>query len=142
MSKTYRAPNKRLIPRTSSGRFRKTTALDLGIGGVCPDCGGLLLRHYDGDEADPCPDPRRFRYRCFICEPRTEQESQPAPVGKSGLARMIEEAAASIESQHTAVPDEPDPPYPHRTRVCADCGTAVDEEDLADGNLCHICIKR
>ncbi len=32
-------------------------------------------------------------------------------------------------------------PYPHRTRVCAGCGTAVHEDDLADGNLCHICIK-
>ena len=42
----------------------------------------------------------------------------------------------------TAVPNEPDPPYPHRTRVCSGCGTAVDEDDLADGNLCHICIKR
>lgn len=47
-----------------------------------------------------------------------------------------------VEHGVTAVPDEPDPPYPHRTRVCANCGTAVDEEDLADGNLCHICIKR
>ena len=27
-----------------------------------------------------------------------------------------------------------DPPYLHRTRVCAGC-TGVDEDDLADGNL-------
>ena len=46
------------------------------------------------------------------------------------------------EFQETAVyMTSDDQPYPHRTRVCAGCGTAVYEDDLADDNLCHICIK-
>lgn len=76
MARSYKARNKRLIPRAGSGQFRKASAADLGIGGVCPDCNHLLLQHYDGDERDPFPDPQKFRYRCFTCEPRTEEEQQ------------------------------------------------------------------
>ncbi len=63
-----RYSNKRMMFR-QRGKFRKATPADLGIGGVCPICRSLLLRYYDGARNDPNPDPRRFRYRCFTCEP-------------------------------------------------------------------------
>ena len=69
-----RYANKRLHTRQSNGRFRKAQLSDVGIGGVCPQCRHFLLRHYDGDPRDTNPDPRRFRYRCFTCEPETDQE--------------------------------------------------------------------
>jgi len=71
---SYKAPNKRIIPRSAGGRFRKTTMQDFGIGGTCPECRHLLLQHYDGDPRDESPDPRKFRYRCFTCEPLSEAE--------------------------------------------------------------------
>lgn len=43
---------------------------DIGVGGVCPTCQHLLLRHYDGDETQRPLDPAKWRYRCFTCEPR------------------------------------------------------------------------
>jgi len=69
MPRPYKARNKRIIQRDAGGRFRKTTAKEFGIGGVCPTCNHLLLEHYDGDPNDPFPDPQKFRYRCFTCEP-------------------------------------------------------------------------
>lgn len=66
--------NKRLHLRTHGGRFRRAVPADLGIGGVCPNCNHLLLRHYDGDERQRPVDPRRIRYRCFTCEPLTDAE--------------------------------------------------------------------
>ena len=66
--------NKRMHIRSAGGQFRKATGEDFGIGGVCPNCNHLLLRHYDGDPRDTTPDPRRFRYRCFTCEPLSEDE--------------------------------------------------------------------
>lgn len=74
MPRSYKAPNKRIIPRSGNGRFRKTTMADFGIGGICQKCRHLLVHHYDGDENDPMIDPRKFRYRCFTCEPMTEKE--------------------------------------------------------------------
>jgi hypothetical protein len=74
--KHYKATNKRIIPRGGGGRFRKVVMQDFGIGGTCPNCRHLLLQHYDGDERERPTDPRLFRYRCFTCEPRTEQELQ------------------------------------------------------------------
>ena len=65
-----KAPNGRLIPRSGDGRFRRVTGADAGIGGVCPECDHLLLRHYDGDESQRPLDPAKWRYRCFTCEPR------------------------------------------------------------------------
>lgn len=70
----YKATNKRIIPRGGNGRFRKTTMQDFGIGGACPECRHLLIQHYDGDPRTEFPDPRKFRYRCFTCEPLTEDE--------------------------------------------------------------------
>ena len=76
MARSYKARNKRIIPRSGSGRFRATTAADFGIGGVCEVCNHFLIRHFDGDPDDPMPDPRLFRYRCFTCEPRTGEEEE------------------------------------------------------------------
>lgn len=66
-----RYANKRMLFR-SGGRFRKAQAADLGIGGVCPNCNHLLLRHYDGDETKYPLDPAKWRYRCFTCEPEVK----------------------------------------------------------------------
>ena len=61
--------------RTAGGQFRRAVMSDIGIGGVCPVCRHFLFHHYDGDPRDPCPDPRKFRNRCFTCEPLTEAEN-------------------------------------------------------------------
>src|SRR5512139_2515985 len=68
-----RYPNKRTRLR-SRGKFRKATPADVGIAGVCPACRHFLLSYYDGDPGDPFPDPRKFRARCFTCEPETTEE--------------------------------------------------------------------
>ncbi|MBE2198463.1 MAG: hypothetical protein IAE79_07610 [Anaerolinea sp.] len=100
-----RYANKRVMVRSGNGRFRKVTAADFGIGGTCPECGHFLLQHYDGDPRQRPIDPRRIRYRCLTCEPKTEQElaleqeieaSRPK---RTGLVDMLEAAAKSIESQ-------------------------------------------
>lgn len=70
----FRYSNKRIGARDGRGQFRKVTMQDVGIGGVCPTCSHFLLRTYDGDTRDAFPDPRKFRYRCFTCEPRTDAE--------------------------------------------------------------------
>ena len=102
MPRPYKAKNKRIQMRSRNGRFRRTTAADLGIG-VCPVCNHLTRQVYDGDENDPFPDPRKFRHRCFTCEPKTEVEleaeraAEEALKGqKSGFEKMLEEAAESI----------------------------------------------
>lgn len=68
---TERYANKRVLLRRG-GQFRKATMEDVGIGGVCPTCCHLLIRVYDGDPDDPNPDPRRFRNRCYTCEPECD----------------------------------------------------------------------
>ena len=68
---TYRYPNSRVVKRVR-GRFAEITMQDVGVGGVCPVCRHFLLRFYDGDPNDQNPDPRRFRYRCFNCEPEAK----------------------------------------------------------------------
>lgn len=70
---TYRYQNKRIVKRVG-GRFARVTAADMGIGGACPKCRHLMVRHYDGDPNAQFPDPRAFRYRCFTCEPLTDEE--------------------------------------------------------------------
>jgi hypothetical protein len=69
-----RYANKRMMIRGTGGQFRQPTMQDVGIGGVCPVCNHFFIRHYDGDPRDTSPDPRRFRYRCFTCEPLTDAE--------------------------------------------------------------------
>jgi len=70
---TEKYSNKRMMFRRG-GRFYKPTAEDFGIGGACPVCRHLLIRVYEGDPNNI--DPRAFRYRCFTCEPETEEEKQ------------------------------------------------------------------
>lgn len=103
----YKASNKHVIMRASNGRFRRTTGADLGIG-VCPveGCTGLTSCVYEGNLNDPMPDPRKFRQRCWQCEPETEAEKavkcaeiEAAREQKSGFVTMLENAARSIESE-------------------------------------------
>ncbi len=67
MSERYQ--NKRMLFRGHGGKFRKAKMEDVGIGGVCPKCGHLLLWSYDGDPNDASPTPERFGYRCTNCPP-------------------------------------------------------------------------
>ena len=76
MARSYKARNKRIISRSHNGRFRKTTMQDFGIGGFCETCGHMMIRHYYGDPREAFPDPRKFRYRCFTCEPLTVEEKK------------------------------------------------------------------
>lgn len=69
-----RYANKRMRFR-HRGRFRKLTATDVGIGGVCPTCSSILIRVYDGDETQRPLNPARYRYRCFTCEPEKPSAS-------------------------------------------------------------------
>lgn len=96
MPRSYKTPNKRIIPRSPNGRFRRTVGADLGIGGICPVCQHFLLQHYDGDETDQPLDPQKWRYRCFTCEPKINQkkttEAKVTEIKRSkgrGLASMI-----------------------------------------------------
>ena len=75
MPKSYKAPNKRIIMRSGNGRFRRTTMEDFGVGGVCK-CSHLLVSHYNGDIRDDFIDPRKQVYRCFACEPLTDDEEK------------------------------------------------------------------
>lgn len=65
--------NHRIHIREHNGQFRRATLRDIGILGTCR-CGNPLVRHYGGDPADPHPDPRKFRARCFHCEPLAEEK--------------------------------------------------------------------
>ncbi len=97
-----RYANKRPHVRDGGGRFRKVTPADLGIGGVCPQCRHLLLRHVDGDKRDRPIDPRRIRYRCFTCEPLTEAELalaaeiEASKPPKKSFTAWLDEAAANL----------------------------------------------
>lgn len=109
---SFRYRNKRIGKRGSGGRFAKVTAADLGIGGTCPNCDHFLIWHYDGDERERPLDPRLFRYRCFTCEPLTDEEqalkaeieaSKPKPRGLSG---MLNEIMAEYDEAHPAPQEE------------------------------------
>ena len=78
----YRYPNKRVVRRGAGGRFQKVTFEDAGIGGTCPVCRHFLLRYYDGDASTHTPDPRRFRYRCYTCEPEATSPQARQGQGK------------------------------------------------------------
>lgn len=98
-----RYPTKRIMHRTSGGRFRKGLASDIGIMGVCPTpgCNHFLLRFYDGPandpHPDPHPDPRRFRDRCYNCEPETAAEKAAKPEPKHSLADFFDRAAGEVK---------------------------------------------
>jgi hypothetical protein len=66
--------NKRMHVRGRGGQFKKAMASDFGLGGACPNCQSLMIRHYDGDPRDAFPHPAKFRFRCFTCEPKTDAE--------------------------------------------------------------------
>lgn len=104
--KHYKAQNKRIIMRSDGGRFCRTTFADFGIG-ICPNkgCNHLTVEVYDGDPNDPMPDPRKFRQRCYHCEPETEAELEAKRAReaalksqKSGFVRMLEDAAVSVDA--------------------------------------------
>ena len=96
--------NKRIAMRSGNGRFRKSKMSDVGLEGVCPVCSHFLLRHYDGDERDPNPDPRKFRNRCFTCEPLTDEEKklkaeiEAAKPKQKGLIDLFREAENAISA--------------------------------------------
>ena len=104
MNMRDRYPNKRFRMRGLGGKFRKATMEDIGIGGVCPKCNHFLIQHYNGDPRDAFPDPRKFVYRCFTCEPLTDAEkalaaeieaAKPKPEGiLAFLKRAMDEADA------------------------------------------------
>lgn len=71
---SYFRRGKSIGKRASNGRFAKITGKDFGIGGVCPECQHLLIMHYYGDPREPFLDPFKWKYRCFTCEPRTDEE--------------------------------------------------------------------
>lgn len=97
MSERY--SNKRSLNR-KGGRFARTTTASAGIG-ECPDCGTLTIRVYDGaaaaDQNGAGIDPRKFRQRCFRCEPRTEAEQAALAAKQQEMAakfnRLFKEAA-------------------------------------------------
>lgn len=66
-------PNKRMFSRSGNGRFKKAQLSDFNMG-VCPVCQNITVRIYEGDPKDPFPYPLLFRWRCYKCEPSTEEE--------------------------------------------------------------------
>lgn len=92
-----RYKNKRMLHR-KGGRFYAPTAADYGIGGACPNCRHIMMRFYDGDESERPVDPRKFRMRCYTCEPHTEAELKAieekiAAEPKFSLKMFFDEAA-------------------------------------------------
>jgi len=93
---SYKMPNGTVVLRGVDGRFRRATGADFGVG-VCSNCQGLTVEFYDGDLNDrPC-DPRKFRQRCYRCEPKTELRAEQKPPKKSGFVQVLEDAAQSAE---------------------------------------------
>ena len=60
----HQAPNKRLIARAGNGRFRTTTARDVGLG-QCEKCGMPFVPDFSG--LGSMPDPRKMRRRTSTC---------------------------------------------------------------------------
>jgi ssDNA-binding Zn-finger/Zn-ribbon topoisomerase 1 len=86
MARPYKASNKTIIQRSSSGQFRKTTMEDLGIGGTCPECRHLLFWTYFGKNPQ-MPDPRETGYECPHCGYRINHrgekiEKNPNPLSQ------------------------------------------------------------
>jgi hypothetical protein len=65
MSRPYRATNKRIIQRSGTGRFRKTTLGDVGLG-ACDQCGRIFVPNLSGLDG-PFIDPREFNARRATC---------------------------------------------------------------------------
>jgi rubredoxin len=64
MARFYRAPNKRLIARGGSSRFRQTTLADIGMG-CCETCGVIFTPDYS--DMTGMIDPREFNERKRVC---------------------------------------------------------------------------
>ena len=99
-----RYSNKRGLRRSSTGRFRTTTMADLGLTGTCA-CGHFLIRVYDGDRdtehaAGLSPDPRKFRGRCFTCEPRSEAELAQQETALAEAKARTAAFWAKLEPEH------------------------------------------
>lgn len=62
--KYYKASNKRLIARASSGKFKKTTLEDIGLN-VC-SCGHFMALTYLGRDVEFL-NPMQFFYVCSSC---------------------------------------------------------------------------
>jgi hypothetical protein len=89
MTRPYRAPNKRLIHRSGSGRFRKTTLSDIGLG-VCDKCGKVFVPNLSGMDG-PFIDPREFNARRRTCGPCLGlPELPPAPEPPSLMSKIAE----------------------------------------------------
>ena len=81
MARPYKARNKRIINRSSNGRFRKSTFSDIGMA-ECETCGKLFFPDYDaavGD--DPFVDPRVLQDAKRFCGvhggiEKTQQQEQ------------------------------------------------------------------
>lgn len=69
MPRPYKTPSKRIIMRSGSGRFRKTTLADIG-GGCCEKCGSLYAANFDEARVGSFIDPmkvaeiKRFCPKC------------------------------------------------------------------------------
>ena len=103
----YKHSNGRIQMRGGGGRFRRSTLADIGMG-VCPTpgCRHLTRSFYDGDENEEFLDPRKFRQRCYTCEPHTPEEievkrvaTEAAKGRKSGFELMLESAAKTMEME-------------------------------------------
>ena len=92
----HKYPNKRVTPRASNGRFMVATGANFGIGAACPVCRHVTIRYYDGDPTETI-DPRRFRMRCYTCEPMTDEE-------KAAERAEVEARAAKFQAMFRKIP--------------------------------------
>lgn len=103
-----RYPNKRNRFRRH-GKFAKANILDFGLS-VCPKCNHFMTRHYYGDPGDPFPDPRKFRPRCWTCEPETEEERTRREAYESTLPKKptFQDIFEQIAAKHKAAQEKKD----------------------------------
>ena len=66
MNRPYRAPNKRIIHRTGSGKFRRSTLADIGMG-CCEKCGAIFTPNYESARENGFVDPFKFRAVQKLC---------------------------------------------------------------------------
>ncbi len=66
MSRSYRAPNKRIIPRASNGRFRRATLADVGLA-VCEKCGAIYSPDFSQAKVGRFIDPEKLNEIKRLC---------------------------------------------------------------------------
>jgi len=59
MPKPYRARNKRIIPRSANGRFRRATLADVGLS-VCEKCGAIYTPDFSQARVGRFIDPMKL----------------------------------------------------------------------------------